>query len=156
VEDAKQQLRDEGLRVTSQRALILDIIEGSAGHLDADDIYLKARRRDPKLSLSTVYRTLNLLKEMGLVEQRYFARDHSREYYESSTVPEHYHFTCIACGKVVEFETPLIGWLKDDLRLEHGVHFSHACICFEGYCAACQATMGADVAAGRPDHTELP
>jgi Fur family ferric uptake transcriptional regulator len=139
MDDAKKALRDEGLRVTSQRALILDIIERSAGHLDAEDIYFRARQHDPKLSLSTVYRTLNLLKEMELVEQRYFARDHSREYYESSSTPEHYHFTCVGCGQVVEFETPLIRQLKDDLRQEHGVDFSHACICFEGYCAECRA-----------------
>lgn len=139
MDDAKQALRDEGLRVTSQRTLILEIIERSEGHLDAEDIYFRARQQDPKLSLSTVYRTLNLLKEMGLVEQRYFARDHSREYYESATAPEHYHFTCVACGQVVEFETPLIRRLKDDLRQKHGVDFSHACICFEGYCAKCRA-----------------
>ncbi len=135
----RRALREEGLRVTAQRALILDIIENSGEHLDAEDIYFKARRRDPKLSLSTVYRTLNVLKEMGLVEQRYFARDHSREYYESSTAPEHYHFTCVSCGKIVEFATPLIEQLKRDLMQEHGVRFSHACICFEGYCAECRA-----------------
>ena len=138
MKEAEQALRDEGLRVTAQRALILEIIQQSDEHLDAEDIYFRARRRDPKLSLSTVYRTLNILKEMGLVEQRYFARDHSREYYESSTTPEHYHFTCVECGKIVEFQTPLIEQLKRDLMDEHGVRFSHACICFEGYCAECR------------------
>lgn len=139
MKEAGKALREEGLRVTAQRALILDIIENSEEHLDAEDIYFKARWRDPKLSLSTVYRTLNVLKEMGLVEQRYFARDHSREYYESSTAPEHYHFTCVSCGKIVEFATPLIEQLKRDLMEEHRVRFSHACICFEGYCAECRA-----------------
>jgi Fe2+ or Zn2+ uptake regulation protein len=139
VKGAEKALREEGFRITAQRALILDIVQQSDEHLDAEAIYFQARRHDPKLSLSTVYRTLSILKDMGLVEQRYFARDHSREYYESSAVPEHYHFTCVSCGKIVEFETPLIEQLKHDLMVEHGVRFSHACICFEGYCAQCRA-----------------
>ncbi|MFQ5857046.1 MAG: Fur family transcriptional regulator [Anaerolineae bacterium] len=139
MKEAEKALRNEGLRVTAQRALILDILRESDEHLDADDIYFRARRQDPKLSLSTVYRTLSILKEMGLVSQRYFARDHGREYYESSAAPEHYHFTCVSCGQIVEFETPLIEQLKRDLVMEHGVRFSYACICFEGYCAECAA-----------------
>lgn len=138
MKEAEKALRKEGLRVTAQRALILDIVQESDEHLDAEDIYFKARRQDPKLSLSTVYRTLSILKDMRLVEQRYFARDHSREYYESSTDPEHYHFTCVSCGKIVEFQTPLIEQLKRDLMAEHSVRFSHACLCFEGYCAECR------------------
>ncbi len=56
VQEAEKALREEGVRVTAQRALILDIVNASEGHLDAEDIYFEARRRDPKLSLSTVYR----------------------------------------------------------------------------------------------------
>jgi len=60
-------LRAEKRRMTSQRELLLGIIQ-ERGHLDADEIYRLAKRRNPRLSLSTVYRTLNLLKELGLVE----------------------------------------------------------------------------------------
>ena len=138
MKEAEQALRREGMRVTAQRARIFDIVRNNDKHLDAEDIFLLARRHDPKLNLSTVYRTLSILKEMGLVEQRYFARDHGREYYESASSREHYHFTCVSCGKIVEFETPLIEQLKRDLEARHDVHFSHACICFEGHCSKCQ------------------
>ncbi len=138
-ETAKQVLRGEGKRVTAQRSLVLEILESSDSHLDADEIYLRAKQRDPRVSLSTVYRTLNVLKEMGLVESRYFARGHQREVFETSATPEHFHFTCVGCGKIIEFETPYVERLRQQLRAELGIEFSHSCLCFEGYCADCVA-----------------
>ena len=86
-----------------------------------------------------MYRTLNKLKEVGLVEQRYFARDHKREYYEISRKEEHYHFTCLGCGKVIEVHTPRIAQAREELAAALGLEFTHACICFEGYCPDCAA-----------------
>ncbi|MCJ7807105.1 MAG: transcriptional repressor, partial [Dehalococcoidia bacterium] len=65
-----------GQRVTSQRRLILDILRHSEGHLDADELYRLAKEREPRISLATVYRNLNLFKELGLVEGRHFTEDH--------------------------------------------------------------------------------
>jgi len=62
----------KGQRVTSQRRLLLDLIRQSEGHLDADELYRLAKEREPRISLSTVYRTLRLFKELGLVEERHF------------------------------------------------------------------------------------
>lgn len=136
--EAKRTLRAEGRRITPQRELLLEIIEQMGGHLDAEEIFILAKKRDPHLSLSTVYRTLSVLKEMGLVGHHYHGRDHNREYFESGTGPEHYHFTCIGCGQVIEFSTPLIERLREDLRREHGVEIHYASLCFEGYCASCR------------------
>jgi Fe2+ or Zn2+ uptake regulation protein len=119
--------------------LVLQILEEAEEHLDAEAIYARARERDPNVSLATVYRTLSKLKEMGLVEQRYFARDHKREYYEATGKREHYHFTCLGCGKVIEVHTPRIAQARQELSEELGLVFTHACICFEGYCATCAA-----------------
>jgi len=136
---AEAMLREQGKRITPQRRLLLRIIEESHEHLNAEQIYLRAKREDPRLSLSTVYRTLAVLKEAGLVEQRYFARDHQREYFESPRTPEHYHFTCIGCGRVIEFETPRMQQLKLELQENQAVQVTHACVCLEGYCADCLA-----------------
>lgn len=130
-------LHATGRRQTSQRALILSILQEADEHLDAEDILASARRRRPGLNLATVYRTLAVLKDMGLVEHRYFARDHKREYYEAVGKREHYHFTCLGCGRVLEVETPRIRQARQELSEALGLVFSHACICFEGYCAAC-------------------
>lgn len=135
----RRQLQEAGLRVTPQRVLVLEILEEAEEHLDAEAIYERARRRDPRVSLATVYRTLAKLKEVGLVEQRYFARDHKREYYEASRKEEHYHFTCLGCGKVIEVHTPRIAQAREELSEALGLEFTHACICFEGFCPECAA-----------------
>jgi Fur family transcriptional regulator, ferric uptake regulator len=64
-------LRARGKRITSQRALLLQLIQESGAHLDAEELYRRAQRRDPRINLTTVYRTLNLLKESGLIERSY-------------------------------------------------------------------------------------
>ncbi len=130
-------LNVSGRRMTPQRALVLAILEERGVHLDAETIWQLARARDRSLNLATVYRTLAVLKEMGLVEQRYFAREHKREIYESVHKPEHYHFTCLKCGEVIEFETPYIRRAQLELVEQRGFHFEHACVCFEGHCANC-------------------
>jgi Fe2+ or Zn2+ uptake regulation protein len=139
VQQAEEQLRAAGKYLTKQRRLILEIIEASDEHLDAESIYLLAKPRDPTLSLSTVYRTLSVLKELDLVEQRYFARDHQREHFEAKGGAEHYHFTCVQCGRIVEFHTDLIEDIRANLADEMGISVTHACLCFEGLCEDCRA-----------------
>jgi Fe2+ or Zn2+ uptake regulation protein len=139
----EERLRAVGQRVTAQRILLMRLLDASEEHLDAEALYERARLEIPDINLSTVYRNLTVLKQAGLVEQRYFARDHSREYYESSAAVEHYHFTCLSCGRVVEFDTPLIAKVRSDLQAQHGVQIRHACICFEGVCGDCAARMPA-------------
>lgn len=133
----RDKLRSSGRRMTPKRALVLEILERSDAHLDAERIWHLAKRRDQSLNLATVYRTLAVLKEMGLVEQRYFARAHKREMYETVRKPEHYHFTCLGCGQVIEFESARISQMRHELREERDLHPTHICVCFEGYCPAC-------------------
>lgn len=133
----EERLRAAGQRVTAQRVLVLRLLDASAGHLDAEALFHAAQQEMPEINLSTIYRNLALLTRAGLVEQRYFARDHSREYFELATTAEHYHFTCTQCGKIIEFETPLIAQVRSDLKQQHTVSIRHACICFEGLCPDC-------------------
>lgn len=138
VRRAEDRLKAAGKYLTQQRRLILEIIEDSDEHLDAEAIYLHGKPQDPTLSLSTVYRTLGLLKELDLVEQRYFARDHQREHFEAKGSPEHYHFTCLGCNQIVEFETHLIAEIRETLERELDLDITHACVCFEGLCTDCR------------------
>lgn len=132
-------LRATGHRITPQRQIVLEIVETSAEHLDAEAIYQRVRERDSRISLATVYRTLTVLKDMGLIEQRYLARDHAREHYEPVGAPEHYHFTCLGCRRVIEFQSPRVRQMRAELQQESGLEVSHACICLEGYCQTCTA-----------------
>ena len=105
LEKARRTLNVPGVRITSQRALILDIIRQGRGHLDADEIYHQARKKQPRLSLSTVYRTLQTFKSLGLIEELHF--DEAHHHYEVKPSTAHHHLVCLGCGQVVEFQCPL-------------------------------------------------
>jgi Fur family ferric uptake transcriptional regulator len=68
-QDIRQLLQQRGVRLTRQRQILLDLIDGSGRHLDADSLYLLAKEIDPKINRVTVYRTLKLLKQGGLVDE---------------------------------------------------------------------------------------
>lgn len=123
--------------MTPQRRLILEVLEESDEHLDAEALHDQAKIHDPDISLATVYRTLAVLKEMGLVEEHHLGEDHS--HYEAVRDGPHYHFTCLGCGKVIEFGTPLIAQVKQELSEREGVRVIGAHLHLSGYCAQCQA-----------------
>ncbi|MBE0415401.1 MAG: transcriptional repressor [Dehalococcoidia bacterium] len=126
----------KGQRSTSQRRLIFDILRQSEGHLDADELYRLAKEREPRLSLSTVYRTLRLLKELGLIEERHFAEEH--HHYEAKGEAEHHHLVCLGCGTVVEFEYPLTDKMKEEVGQRTGFEILGAEVYMEGYCERCR------------------
>jgi len=124
-----------GRRMTSQRKLLLDILYQAGGHLDADELYRRAKEQEPRISLSTVYRNLNLFKNLGLVDERDFGEEH--RHYEAKSPSEHYHMVCLGCGQVVEFESPLIQQLKERVAEENDFHTTAAEVHLEGYCSSC-------------------
>ena len=104
LEKTRHTLDVTGLRVTNQRALIMEIIRHGEGHLDADEVYRRAREKQPRISLSTVYRTLQALKKVGLIEEVHI--NETRHYYEIKPTTEHHHLVCLKCGRVIEFQYP--------------------------------------------------
>lgn len=132
-------LRAQGRRITSQRALILALLADSPGHIDAAVLYRRARRRDPRINLATVYRTLKLLEDSGLVEPSYLAHGDRRRRFEARPASEHYHFLCSRCGQVIEFESPFVARLERQVERERGVRLEHAHVLLEGLCAECAA-----------------
>jgi len=129
-------LSSAGLRMTSQRVLILDIINHCGGHLDADEVYRQARQRQSNLSLSTVYRNLHTLKELGLVQELHFNESHHR--YEVKPSTEHHHLICLGCGKVIEFECELCSEMKQEIARKKGFEITGAEVQVTGYCPRCR------------------
>lgn len=125
-----------GQRVTSQRRLLLDIIREAEGHPGADELYRRAKERDPRISLSTVYRNLQLFKELGLIAERHFSENH--HHYEVKGPKEHHHLVCLGCGRVIEFESSLMAGARGRIEKEHQFEVSAAHIYLEGYCSDCQ------------------
>jgi len=124
------------MRVTHQRALIMEIIRQGRGHLDADEIYRRAREKEPRLSLSTVYRTLQMLKKLGLVEELHF--DEGHHHYEVKPSAEHHHLVCLGCGRVIEFHYPLSRYLRKKVPEAKGFDITETEVRMTGYCAKCR------------------
>ncbi len=135
-ETGRRALNVPGLRVTNQRALILEIIRYGQGHLDADEVYRRAREKQPRLSLSTVYRTLQTLKKLGLVEEVHF--DEAHHHYEIRPSIEHHHLVCLGCGRVVEFRYPLARLVKRNVAEAGDFEITGSEVRITGYCPACR------------------
>lgn len=130
-------LRDSGKRLTRQRQLVLDVLAKSEQHLDAEGVHDQAKARDPNISLATVYRTLSLLKEVGLVEEHRLGEDHA--HFEAVPEEPHYHFTCTRCGRVIEFDAPQVMQVVHRLSEEKGLQVNQVHLLLRGTCDRCQA-----------------
>lgn len=135
--NVEQQLQAAGKRLTSQRVHLLHILQERGGHLDADEIYRLMKPRFPRLSLSTVYRTLGLLKELELVRELHLDREHHR--YEIERGEEHQHLVCLGCGRVIEFKCAHCVPIHQDLADRYGFQITGNRVELLGYCAECQA-----------------
>ncbi|NML75079.1 transcriptional repressor [Rhizobium sp. S-51] len=109
---------ERGMRMTEQRRIIARILEDSADHPDVEELYRRSVKIDAKISISTVYRTVKLFEDTGIIERHDFRDGRSR--YE--TVPEehHDHLIDLKNGTVIEFHSPEIEALQERIAREHG------------------------------------
>ena len=125
-----------GHTVTAQRRSLLDLIREAGGHIDAKEIYRRASSKDESISLATVYRSLRLFKELGLVDE--IRLGELGCYYEIKQSVEHQHMVCKCCGRIMEFESPLTGKLVDEVQRKHNFNVTKAELYLEGYCRECR------------------
>jgi Fe2+ or Zn2+ uptake regulation protein/Fe2+ transport system protein FeoA len=139
--EASAAVRASGGRMTVQRRLILDVLNELSGHPTAEEIFTAARRHDPALNVSTVYRTLAWLENAGLVSHCHLDSgpdgEHS-ERYDPVTPVEHHHFVCTACSRVIEFESPRIETIKAEFAQGQGADVQRAALTLYGLCAECR------------------
>ena len=123
--------------LTTQRRLILEVLQEAQGPIDAKELYRRASARDQSISWATVYRSLNLFKELGLIDERRLAK--ARCSYEIKQSLEHMHLVCQCCGKIIEFENSLVRKLVEIVRREHSFNVTKVDLYLEGYCAKCDS-----------------
>jgi len=135
-----ERMRARGLRVTAQRRLLAELLDTAAEHLDADRVYELARGKDHRIHRATVYRTLNTLKRLGLIDEldlMHVAGE--RHFYEVRPSVFHIHLVCMRCGAV---EEPSGGiWTEMRRRVHDETGFQPEVVRLEmgGTCVACQA-----------------
>jgi len=140
--------RKSNRRNTKQRQLILEIIRQANEHLDAEHIYERVRQLSPGISLSTVYRNLQLFTNAGLLVEHQFTG--MRRRYEIATRSRHHHLMCIGCGRIFEFSCPSSDGLQTRITKEKGFRVTDAEVRLVGYCPECQRRL-ADSADGGPE-----
>jgi len=129
-------------RVTAQRELLLELLRQSPEHVDAEELYRRARAQNARMSLSTVYRNLQLFKELGLVQEHHFIEEH--HHYEVKSGREHQHLLCVGCGKVVEFVCPMSQRLKEDTARKYKFDIFDVEVRMLGLCPDCRQKRGGE------------
>jgi Fur family ferric uptake transcriptional regulator len=109
---------DKGMRMTEQRRVIARVLSLAHDHPDVEEIHRRAAAIDPKISIATVYRTMRLFEEAGVVERHDFQDGRSR--YEEATEDHHDHLIDLKSGRVVEFVSPEIEALQHKIAEAHG------------------------------------
>ncbi|MFN0219391.1 MAG: Fur family transcriptional regulator [Hyphomicrobium sp.] len=109
---------DYGLRMTGQRRIIARILSDAHDHPDVEEVHRRAHAIDPKISLSTVYRTIKLLASKGILERHDFG--HGRSRYEETSRGHHDHLVDVESGRVIEFESAEIEALQERIARQLG------------------------------------
>jgi Fur family transcriptional regulator, ferric uptake regulator len=115
-QDWQQLLREKGYRLTPQRELVLSAVD-RLGHATPDEVLSAVREQSAAVNISTVYRTLDLLEELGLVRHTHLT-DRAPTYH-STTRPTHAHLVCRACGRVSELPVDALAPMTERLQTEH-------------------------------------
>lgn len=132
--ELQQQLRSRGYRLTPQRQLVLDAVT-SLGHATPEDAFNWVRERSAGVNISTVYRTLELLEDLGLVKHTHLG--HGAPTYHASAAPEHVHLVCRDCDDVIEVAPDLVTPLVDTLRRDVGFQADVGHLTVFGQCRRC-------------------
>ncbi len=133
------ELSARGIRMTRQRRAILSVIETAKKHLDAMQILRKAQRLDASVDRSTIYRTLELLKRHGMIDELDLMHmEGERHYYERKLGRDHIHMACLRCGKITEFESEMFDSLKQQLERDCRFNILVARLEVGGYCSVCR------------------
>ncbi len=136
-EHLSQYLAGQGLKSTSQRDAILHVFVSAGRHVSAEELYGQVKKSHPGIGYATVYRTLKLLADAGLAEERRFEDGFTRYEYRA-TDGHHDHLICTRCGEIIEFENDRIEELQISVaRKKHFQVQSHKLEIY-GLCSACQ------------------
>ncbi len=143
LEELKNKLRDRGYKLTPQRIAIYDVIvENADDHLSTEDVYHIVKRNFSDIGLATVYRTLILFNELGVITKldledgciRYELKNDDEDHH-------HHHLICTKCGKIIEVDLDLLDELEDEIEAQFAFQITNHKLKFYGICQSCQQTL---------------
>ena len=139
----KIQLKSMGLKTTRERIMILEGVLKRTDHFDADQFAAELSVSGVKVSRATVYRTLDILNDMGIVHKSTLG--HKHQHYENMVDRNHHdHLVCLSCEKVVEFLEPKIEELQEEVCRKNGFEIKDHSLQLFGICADCKTKEAAD------------
>lgn len=124
-------------RATPERFAVLDAVLDSHGHFDAESLYYRMISNGIKISKATVYNTLDLLQECGLVSKYRFAENTSR-YEKAFGRPHHHHLICLECGDIVEFVSEKLERIQSDVCRDNNFQYQSSTLQIFGMCLKCR------------------
>ena len=133
-------LREKGHRLTPQRMLVIEALHNADRHISAEELYEQLHSRYPYANISTVYRTLELLKELNLVTEADFGEGRVR--YHVAEKGHHHHLVCRSCGKIIDLEEPALRPLKDTLLQKYSFDADLRHLAISGKCSECLRRKG--------------
>lgn len=138
--DLRELFHQKQYKLTPQRQIILGIFLDHHGqHLSAEDVYSILRHQSSEIGLATVYRTLELLSDLDVLQKIEFGDGRSRyEINETNALHHHHHLICLSCGKVKEFEDDLLETLEHAIARKSNFKIVDHQLKFYGYCHECQ------------------
>lgn len=129
-------LRAKGYRLTPQRLMVLEALHAAEGHISAPEIFARIQAKYPYLNKSTVYRTIELLKDLELVTEARLGED--TVYYHHAEKGHHHHLVCERCGKVVEIREDTFASLEAALRTDYAFNADLRHLAVRGRCLKCR------------------
>lgn len=135
-------LREKGLKVTTQRLAVLTVLSQKPdSHLTAEEIYDLVRVSNPEIGLATVYRTIQMLLELKIVDRIYlddgYVRYELGHVYEDEDSHHHHHLICIKCGRVMSFQGDLLEDFEKRIEEKAGFQIQDHDVKLYGYCTDC-------------------
>lgn len=137
-----EELAAKGVRLTMQRRTLVEIIQSAEQHLDAASLLELARKREPNIDRATVYRTLELLKKLRLIDELDLMHmQGEKHYYEVKTRRDHVHLACFQCGRIEEFSSALFERLKSEISDQAGFEVRVTRLEIGGRCQSCRTDL---------------
>ncbi len=144
MDDLRRKLQERQHKLTPQRQIVLQIFLDHPGeHLSAEDVHDILRNQKSDIGLATVYRSLELLNDLGILQKMEFGDGCSR-YEVNTTDPglhHHHHLVCTKCGKVMEFADDLLDELEQKIESKSGFHIENHEVKFLGICKECREKL---------------